>query len=227
MAKEKITFPSDATQQFVEIDQIKDDVVILKGGGLRAVLLVAGTNFELKSEDEQDIITGTYQSFLNALDFSIQIIVHSRKVNIDAYLEKMAKIREKESNELLRNQIDEYIQFVKSFVKENEIMTKNFFVVVPYTPGGVKEMKKGVKKFIPFFGKNKKQNSKEEDMEHQVQQLRQRVEQVLAGLERIGLRSVQLNKEELLELYYNLYNPQTVHRELKKQPEGATKEPKQ
>lgn len=227
MAKEKTTFPSDATQQFVEIEEIKEDVVILKGGGLRAILLVAGTNFELKSEEEQDIITGTYQSFLNSLDFSIQIIIHSRKINIDAYLEKMSKIREKESNELLRNQIDEYIQFVKSFVKENEIMTKNFFVVIPYTPGGVKEMKKGVKKFVPFLGKNKKENSKDETMEHQVQQLRQRIEQVLVGLERIGLRSVQLNKEELLELYYNLYNPQTVRRELKKRPEGAPQEPKQ
>jgi type IV secretory pathway VirB4 component len=227
MAKEKTTFPSDATQQFVEIDEIKEDVVILKGGGLRAILLVAGTNFELKSEEEQDIITGTYQSFLNSLDFSIQIIIHSRKVNIDAYLEKMAKIREKESNELLRNQTDEYIQFIKSFVKENEIMTKNFFVVIPYTPGGVKKMQKGIKKLMPFLGKSKKQESKEETMDHQVQQLRQRIEQVSVGLERIGLRSVQLNKEELLELYYNLYNPQTVRRELKKRPEEAPKEPKQ
>jgi hypothetical protein len=220
--EDKVSFPKDATQQFVAIDSIHNDVVVLKGGVLRAVVMVAGVNFELKSEEEQDIITGGYQNFLNTLDFSLQIIIHSRKINIKNYLEKMKKIREQESNELLRNQISEYNKFIEEFVKENEIMTKNFFVVVPYDAGGVKEVKKGVSKFIPFISSKKKHNRSEETLEYKVGQLKQRVDQVLVGLERIGLRSVQLNKEELMELYYNLYNPENVEKELEHIPGAAS-----
>lgn len=220
--EDKVSFPKDATQQFVAIDTIHNDVVVLKGGALRAVVMVAGINFELKSEEEQDIITGGYQNFLNTLDFSLQIIIHSRKINIKNYLEKMKKIREQEPNELLRNQISEYNKFIEEFVKENEIMTKNFFVVVPYDAGGVKEVKKGIGKFIPFISSKKKHGGSEETLEYKVGQLKQRVDQVLVGLERIGLRAVQLNEEELMELYYNLYNPENVEKELEHIPGAAS-----
>jgi len=214
---EKVTTAANSTQQFVEVEEVKDGVVRLKGGGLRAVLMVSGVNFELKSEEEQDIITNAYQDFLNALDFSVQIMIHSRKLNIDNYLKKMQGIREKESNELLRNQVDEYIQFIRGFVKENEIMTKNFFVVVPYESGGIGKVKKGISGFLPFGSKKKKKknNDNGETYEQKISQLRQRVDQVLAGIERMGLRAVALNDQELTELYYNLYNPETIERELK------------
>ncbi|MFA6136225.1 MAG: TraC family protein [Candidatus Paceibacterota bacterium] len=211
---EKIISPPNSTQRFVDVEEIKNGVVVLKGGALRAVIMVSGVNFELKSEDEQDIITSTYQDFLNSLDFSLQIVIHSRKLNIENYLKKMEEIRNKESSELLRNQIDEYVSFIRSFVKENEIMTKNFFVVVPYEAAGAGEIKKG---FFGLFGSKKSQaKEKQESFDQMALQLQQRVDQAVSGLERIGLRAVALNDDELVELYYNLYNPETVEKELPK-----------
>jgi type IV secretory pathway VirB4 component len=206
----------NSTQQFVDVEGIKDGIVKLKGGGLRAIIIVSGINFELKSEEEQNIITAGYQDFLNSLDFSLQVVIHSRKINVDGYLEKMRKRREQEENELLRNQIDEYVEYIKGFVKENEIMTKAFFVVVPYEGGGVQAISKGV---MGFFGKKSKNSKKEKDesYEQQQTQLRQRVDQTLAGLEKMGLRAVVLNDQELIELYYNLYNPESIKRELAKE----------
>ncbi len=212
------SFPSDATQQFVEIDEIKDGVVMLRSGGVRAVVMVSGVNFELKSEDEQDMITSAYQNFLNSLDFSIQIVVHSRKLNIEHYLAKMREIYNAEPNELLKNQLSEYISFIQGFVKENEIMTKQFFVVVPYDGAAFADVKKGFTGISSLFSK-KKQSTKEVDQESAAQkraQVKQRVEEIINGIERIGLRAVPLQDDELLELFYNLYNPETVEKELKK-----------
>ena len=216
MAQETQIAPG-STQQFVDIEEIKDGIVKIKSGGLRAVIMVAGVNFELKSEEEQDIITAGYQDFLNSLDFPLQIVIHSRKLSIDKYLKSVQERREQEPSELLRNQIDEYIEFVKSFVKENEIMTKTFFVVVPYEGGGAAAMKKGL--FGIFSGKKGKnaKKEKEESLEQQLTQLRQRIDQTLGGLERIGLRAVVLNDDELTELYYNLYNPETVEKKIPKE----------
>lgn len=214
---ETTTVAPNSTQQFIDIEEIKDGVIRLKGGGIRAVLMVAGINFELKSEEEQNIITSAYQDFLNSLDFSVQVVIHSRKINIDGYLKKMQQRREQEESELLRNQIDEYIEYIRSFVKENEIMAKTFFVVVPYDTGGAQAVRKG---FLGIFGSKKKKgvkSEKEEGLEQQVIQLRQRVDQVLAGLERIELRAVVLNDDELTELYYNLYNPEAIERQLVKE----------
>lgn len=222
MAETVQTAPN-STQQFIDVEGIKDGIVQLKGGGIRAVVMVAGINFELKSEEEQNIIISAYQDFLNSLDFSVQIVIHSRKINIDGYLKKMQGRREQEESELLRNQIDEYIEYIKSFVKENEIMTKTFFVVIPYDAGGTQSVKSGL---MGFFGGSKGNKSakqaKEEGFEQQVIQLRQRIDQVLSGLERIGLRAVVLNDDELTELYYNLYNPETVERQLAKEKEEKT-----
>lgn len=203
----------NSTQQFVDVEEVKDGVVKLKGGGLRAVMMVSGVNFELKSEEEQNIITAGYQDFLNSLDFSLQIVIHSRKISVDNYLEKMHQRRQQEESELLRNQIDEYIEYIKGFVKENEIMTKAFFVVVPYEGSGVQGISKGV---MSFFGKKSKnaKKEKEESYEQQLIQLRQRIDQTLSGLERMGLRAVVLNDQELTELYYNLYNPESIKRKL-------------
>jgi len=215
---ENIQVAPGSTQQFIDIEEIKDGVVKVKGGGLRAVIMVAGINFELKSEEEQDIITNSYQEFLNSLDFPIQIVVHSRKLSIDKYLESIQKRKEEETSQLLKDQIDEYIEFVRSFVKENEIMTKNFFVVVPYQASGAASIKKGL--FSIFGGKKNDKKGKDESFEQQLVQLRQRVDQVLEGLERMGLRAVVLNDEELTELYYNFYNPETVEKKLAKGEES-------
>ncbi len=114
------------TKSLVDIKEIKNDVVVLKNGGLRQILIVGGTNFALKSEEEQNIILASYQNFLNSLEFSIQIIIHSRKINIDRYIETLEKRRSEEEFTLLKNQISEYIEFIKSFVRNNDIMSKTF-----------------------------------------------------------------------------------------------------
>jgi len=199
------------TQKFVEIKEIKDGVIILENGSLRCILMVSGINFELKSEDEQNIITYTYQNFLNTLDFSVQIVIHSRKLNIDNYLDKLAERQSTETNELLKNQISEYIEFIRSYVELNAVMAKNFFVVVPYDPISVPE---GGKKIFDLFkfGSKTKIPKVEESLEQKMIQLNQRTEQVINGLSQIGLRAVALNDEELIELFYNLYNPSNIER---------------
>jgi len=199
------------TQKFVEVKEIKDGTVILENGSLRRVLMVSGINFELKSEDEQNIIIYAYQNFLNTLDFSIQIVVHSRKLNIESYLDKLSERKSMETNELLKNQISEYIEFIRSYVELNAVMAKNFFVIVPYDPiiipGG------GRKIFDLFkFGSKTKTSKIEENLEQKMIQLNQRTEQVINGLSQIGLRVVALNDEELTELFYNLYNPSNIEK---------------
>lgn len=202
---------AQSTQQFVEIEDIRNGVVILKNGSLRTILMVSGINFELKSEEEQSVVSYAYQNFLNTLDFSVQFIIHSRKLNIENYLDKLAERQNQEINELLKNQISEYIEFVRSFVELNAVMAKTFFAVVPYDliviPGGGK-------KILDFFkfGSKAKTPILEENLEQKISQLNQRTEQVINGLSQIGLRVVVLNDEELIELFYNLYNPETMEK---------------
>jgi len=203
------------TQQFVDIKGVKNGVLILKGGGLRQIILVSGINFDLKSEDEQNAITASYQNFLNSLSFSLQIFIHSRKVNIEAYLEGIAKIEVQETNPLLKTQIAEYGEFIKSFTKENAIMNKSFFIVVPYDAAQIP----GGSKTSGFFGKifgRKDLGSIEEEDEKRFQQhagqLAQRTEQIVSGLSQIGIRAVPLNDAEIVELLYNLYNPEAMEK---------------
>lgn len=198
---------AQATQQFVDVERVQNGTVVLKGGGLRKILLVSGINFALKSEEDKNIILQAYQSFLNSLDFSLQIIVHSRRLNIHGYLEGLEQRKEHEENELLREQIDEYSEFIKSFVEQSDIMGKSFFVVVPYDTVSIPTAG-GVLSTLPFFGK--KQGAAQQETKvtnEQIEQLNQRADHVATGLSGIGLRAVALNDAELVELFYNLYNP--------------------
>jgi type IV secretory pathway VirB4 component len=215
--KEKVVVAPDSTQRFVEVKEIKNGVVTLKGGGLRAVIMVGGINFDLKSQEEQDIVTASYQNFLNGLDFSLQTIIHSRKLNIDAYLARMEELRDAETSQLLKTQTAEYIEYIRGLVKDNEIMTKTFFVVVPYDGSGLKEVRRSITDFIPFIGKKKNKTEEQESLDEQIVQLQQRIDQVISGLSQIGLRAVVLNDGELTELYYNLYNPETTEKKLPNQ----------
>ncbi|MBI5147570.1 MAG: hypothetical protein HZA37_00235 [Parcubacteria group bacterium] len=206
---------STSTQQFVEINSIRDGVVVLKSGGLRRVLMVSGINFDLKSEEEQAMIIGAYQSFLNTLDFTLQFFIHSRKLNTEEYLEFLKERREKEDNELLRTQIDEYSEFIRSFVETNAIMEKAFFVAVPYDFISAAAVSAALP--IPDFLKFWKTKSMEvekkaasADLESKIRQINQRTDQVVGGLNQIGLRAVPLNTEEAIEFFYNLYNPESV-----------------
>lgn len=202
---------SQPTQQFVEVQNIQQGILFLRNGGLRRVLMVSGINFDLKSEDEQGIITYAYQALLNTLDFSLQFIVHSRKLNIDGYLTTLVERQAQESNELLKNQISEYTEFIRSFVELNAVMAKTFFAVVPYDPIAIPE---GGKKFFARFGLGKPPtpSGDAQNVAQHVVQLQQRTDQVISGLQQIGLRAVILEDEELIELFYNLYNPQAVEK---------------
>lgn len=200
--------PSAASaQQFLAIDSIREDVIVLKDGGLRTVLMCSSFNFALKSTDEQDAVIFQYQNFLNALDFPIQFVIHSRRLNIEPYLESLAERQKEEEQELLKIQIGEYIEFIKTFVAGTNIMSKTFYVVVPFTPAILKK-KDLFSKVFSFLGASKNGAGMDaRAFEERKHQLSQRVDTVIEGLQRFGIRSVPLNTEELIELFYGLYNP--------------------
>ncbi len=189
-------------QKHLEIKEIKDSVIILKSGGLRAVLMATSINFALKSTQEQDAIIYRYQDFLNSLDFSLQIVAASRKFDIDPYIKTLEQKQSQQENELLRIQSAEYIDFVKGLTKMTNIMTESFYLVIPYSPSVVK--KAG---FLSQFFSKKEQPTQEETFQGLKNNLWQRLEFVATGLQGVGVKTVPLNTEELIELFYKLYNP--------------------
>lgn len=212
-----------ATQNLLEAERIERNCIVLKDGGLRSVLLISGMNFELRSEDEQNAAIGTYQNFLNGLDFSVQIFIHSRKINIDGYIQELTGIERGETNDLLKGLIGGYKDFVASLVADNPIMEKTFFAVVPYD-AALPANQRAILDAIAGFFKRKKVDDPTASPAPEAEPkanavgdsafaaLAQRTEQVVNGLSQIGLRVVQLEEDELAELLYNLYNPETVER---------------
>ncbi len=194
-----------STQDFLEFDQIKDGVIILKNKGLRIILMVSSLNFALKSTDEQNAILYQFQNFLNSLDFSCQIIVQSRRLNITGYLDKLQKIEAKETNELLKIQIADYRKFIERLVRGGSIMQKTFYVVVPFS---VTETQADI---------GKRKTSKipaltEEMFQRAKVQLMQRVEFVILGLQSCSLQSVPLTNLEITELFWALHHPAEAER---------------
>jgi type IV secretory pathway VirB4 component len=202
--KKKNTKPS--SQVYLSIAEIKDGVVILKDGSMRAVLMTSSINFSLKSEDEQNALISSYVSFLNSLDFPVQIVVQSRRLQIKPYLEQLVKMEHEQANELLRVQIADYRTFIKELVEIGQIMTKRFYVVVPYDPLSNKQ-----KTFWTRFKEVLKPaltvRLKEERFKQRREDLDMRVRQVTSGLSGIGLETVRLDSQALIELYYSNYNP--------------------
>lgn len=209
---------SQPTQQFIEIETIENDTIRLKNGALRKILLVSGINFSLKSEEEQGLILYAFQGFLNSLNFYVQFFIHSRKLNIDGYLEKLEGRESQEPNQLLRNQILEYREFINSFVSQNAIMQKRFFIVIPFDPIHIAQAGLDLAEKALSWFKSKKaagaEATKEQALKENLEQLNQRVDQVINGLNQIGLRVVPLNNEELIEIFYNLYNPATIEKKV-------------
>lgn len=198
------------SQQLISIDQIKDGVIILKSGGLRRVLLASGLNFELMAEDERNSIITGFQQLLFSLDFSLQCVIHSRRVDIESYISSIREIVAKETNELLRVQAEEYMKFVRSFVELYGVMEKKFFVVVPYDPvelstAAVGSQLKSVLQKRPPATASVRYSA--EEFERHRMQLETRVRQVTQGLERLGIRTIALATEDLIELFHHMYNP--------------------
>ena len=198
------------TKQFVEIQEIKDDVLILKDGSLRQIIKIGSTNFELKSQDEQLAILQNFRVFLNSLDFSLQIMVMSRKLNIGRYLEFLNQIAEDQQNELMRIQAVEYSKFVEELTELANIMAKDFFGAIPFyigprTKGGVREILRSI--FKP--AQAAKSLSPEEFGAYKTQ-LSQRVSLVYENLFGLGLGAKVLKQDELVNLFYRLYSPEVV-----------------
>jgi hypothetical protein len=200
-----------ATQRFLPIAEIRDNTVILKNGGMRAVLQTSSVNFNLKSEDEQNSIIYSYQNFLNGLEFPIQIVIRSKKLDIDKYLQGLDVLASNQSNPLLQKQTEEYREYIEKLVEYADIMEKRFYVVVPVDPPTGTKIS-----FIDRFLRHirpddsvSKLRKRQTDFAALYKKLMQRVNQIQQGLESCNLRIKQLNTSDLIELYYRSYNPIT------------------
>jgi 23S rRNA G2069 N7-methylase RlmK/C1962 C5-methylase RlmI len=203
--QKKKTAPS--TQKYVDIAAIRDGVVIMKNGSLRMVLMVSSVNFALKSEDEQEALISAYVRFLNGLEFPLQIVIQSRKLNIDDYLSRLIQAEKKQENELLRAQIADYRVFVKQMVELGDIMSKRFFVVVPLNPASAKKKKSFFSRAKDILAPAVSVRLKEKLFQKRKDEMQLRVDRVSAGLQGMSLQIVQLDTQSLIELYRNTYNP--------------------
>ncbi|MFC1632616.1 hypothetical protein ACFL1U_00525 [Patescibacteria group bacterium] len=198
-----------STQMYLDVQEIREGTVVLKDGALRSVLLVSSMNFALKSYEEQEAIILGYQGFLNSLDFPIQIVMQSRVLDITEYIAKLAELEKQQSNELLRIQTASYGEYIGELVKISNIMNKNFYIVVSFSPVGAKK--------DSFFGRLGKIMNPTRVIKQEAQkfaeyksQLEQRVMQVQGGLGAVGLKSLALGTQELIELLYQSYNTENV-----------------
>lgn len=197
-----------ATQEFVPVKEVRDGIVVLKNEELRAVVLANSVNLSLKSNDEQKAIILQFQAFLNTLDFPIQISVQSRKWDIRPYLVLLENRMKIQNEPLLKLQTKEYIDFIRSFSESVNIMRKNFFIIVPYTHQTTPQDSSKI--FGNLLGKKDKEQQRladQIDFEEKRSQLEQRVSVVQQGLNRCGIKSAQLGTEEVVEMFYKVFNP--------------------
>lgn len=196
---------SSPTQAFVPVKEIRNGVILLKDGSYRGVLICSSINFGLKSADEQRAITEGFQNFLNTLDFSIQIVVNSRKMDLRPYLALLTEKEATQKTELMRIQLREYIEFIRTFAERSNIMTKTFYIVVPYASSGAKQ----VARTFGLLGTPKSDTTAPapDTFEQDRTQLEQRLALVAEGIGGTGVRAVPLGTEELIELMYRAFNP--------------------
>jgi len=197
---------STSTQQYVDIAEIREDTLIMRDGTLRAILLVSSINFSLKSEEEQNAIISSYVSFLNNFDFPLQIIIQSRELSIDNYIERLKQIEKEQTNELLKIQTKEYIQYITELISMGKIMNKRFYVCIPYNPLSSKH-KNFFSSLLDSFKPATLIKMKEEKFLKYKGELNRRVDNIVGGLASAGLDSVLLDTQGLIELLYNTYNP--------------------
>ncbi|MEA2088628.1 MAG: hypothetical protein U9O55_02195 [Patescibacteria group bacterium] len=204
MAKKKII--RKTTQEYLNISEIKDDCVILKDGTLVSVLMISSINFSLKSAEEQEAIIQAYINFLNSFDFPFQIVIQSRKLNIDQYLQKLRILGKEQTNDLLKMQTAEYRNYISELVKIGQIMTKKFYIVIPYSPFQ-DEKKSFFRKMLEVFSSASVVKLKRDVFLRRHKDLMRRVDTTISGLSSMSLNSVILDTQSLIELYYNIYNP--------------------
>ncbi|MBI2589856.1 hypothetical protein HYW32_02440 [Candidatus Berkelbacteria bacterium] len=200
-----------STQAYLDIAAIKDGVVVLQNGGLRAVLAVTSVNFALKSPEEQEDIVLRYQGFLNSLHYPLQIMMQSRKLDLADYLTRLRQRGETEGNEQIKNQIAAYTDFMEKLLAVANIMDKRFYVVVSYDPESLKS-----KSFLDKLLHPSKQitiSMTEQEFQRYTTQLNERVNLIGSGLASIGLKAAMLTTKQLIELYYSTYNPEEAVKE--------------
>lgn len=207
MANKPLSAGARPSQDFVPIEQVRDGLLVLKDGSIRAILMASSVNIVLKSEDEQAAILGQFKNFLNSLDFSIQIFIQSRELDIRPYIALLESAYHDQDSELMKIQVREYIDFVRGFVEGSSIMTKAFYVVIPYSPpmlntsGG----DGGIRSILTSSPQGNARVSREVFEEYR-SQVEQRIAVVANGLARTGIRAAQLGTEETIELFYRLFN---------------------
>ncbi|HEY5442675.1 MAG TPA: hypothetical protein VIJ68_03995 [Candidatus Saccharimonadales bacterium] len=219
---------ADSTQNSLQIAEVRDGIVIMNDGSFRSVVMVKSINFDLMSAQEQEAVENSYQGFLNSLYFPIQIFMRSQKVDLGPYIEKLNKIRAEHDNMLLALLMEDYITYMTDLSEQTNIMDKKFYVVVPYFP--VIDAQKALTQSKNFLGGigglfNKKDQHvviNEPDLENAKTELRNRVQSVLAGLSQCGVQGLPLDTQELIELYYDTYNPDTATRQQLKDMGGMT-----
>ena len=205
LAKNKV---SASTQQYLDIVEIRENTVVMRDGTLRAVILASSINFALKSEDEQNAIISAYVSFLNNIDHTLQIVIQSRELDIKNYINGLKQKEREQTNELLKMQTAEYIQYIGELISMGKIMNKRFYVVVPYNP--LSDKHKGFfSSLLEVFRPASLVKMKEKVFNRRRRDLTRRVENVISGLASIGISSAELDTQSLIELFYNTYNPIT------------------
>jgi hypothetical protein len=204
--------PGPSTKRYLDIAEIKEDVVVMRDGTLRSVLMVSSINFALKSEDEQQAIIQQYVSFMNALEFPLQVVVQSRKLNVDEYIARLKENEREQQNDLLRIQIADYRAFVAELVELGQIMQKHFYVVVPYNP--LTDKRTGFfKRLMDSFTPAVSVRLADERFQKRKEDLMQRARTIQNNLNSMGLKSVALDTQQLIELYYSSYNPELLDTE--------------
>lgn len=209
----------NSTQNTLQISEIRDGIVIMNDGSFRAVVMVKSINFDLMSPEEQESVEYAYQGFLNSLYFPVQIFLRSQKVDLQPYIEKLDKIRTEHDNMLLAMLMEDYIGYIDQLAMQTNIMDKKFYVVIPYFPVAGPEISTTQNKNF-FSGLMSMFNNKENhvvineaDLEKTKAELRNRVQAVLGGLQPCGVQGLPLDTQELIELYYDTYNPDTATRQ--------------
>ncbi len=201
-----MTTSSAPAQQFVPVREVRDGIVVLKDGSMCAVLLVSSINLSLKAYDEQRAVLSQFQNFLNTLDFPIEIVIQSRRYDVRPYILTLENRLHEQTEQLLQVQTREYIDFIQSFTDQVNVMRKSFFIAVPYVPPLLSQGT-GISKAFSFLRKKTQASEAVTDFEEQRTQLEERLGVVEQGLTRLGLRVVQLETQEVIELLYKTFNP--------------------
>jgi type IV secretory pathway VirB4 component len=209
----------NSTQNTLQIAEIRDGIVIMNDGSYRAVIMVKSINFDLMSQAEQEAVEYAYQGFLNSLYFEIQIFIRSQRVDLQPYIEKLDKIRTEHDNMLLALLMEDYIGYIDALSQQTNIMDKHFYIIVPYfPPNDVQKALAQSKNFFSglasmFASKEQHVVINESELEQAKAELRNRVQAVLAGLMQCNIQGLPLDTQELIELYYDTYNPDTATRQ--------------